>query len=134
LERPVLGVDAMVRLTVGLQAALPRSAQALDDALRFLMASTRLEPGCLECSVWYDRQSSIRYMERWASAAAMRRRVRSPGFTSLLAVMESADAPPLVQFDFITKTRSLDYVAEVRRVPDPWIVTHGTVPGEGKVS
>jgi hypothetical protein len=32
----------------------------------------------------------------------------------LLAVIESAQGPPRVQFDFVTKTRGLDYVAEVR--------------------
>jgi len=124
----------MVRLTVGLQAASSRLAQELDDALRFLMATTRLEPGCLECSVWSDTHSSIRYIERWVSATAMRRRVRSPGFTSLLAVIESSGAPALVQFDFITKTRGLEYVAEVRRAPAPWVVGQENVPGEGKLS
>jgi hypothetical protein len=45
----------------------------------------------------------------------MRRRVRSDGFTSVLAVVEAAQEP-LVQFDFVTATRGLDYVAEVRAV------------------
>jgi quinol monooxygenase YgiN len=134
LERAVLRLLGMVRLTVGLQAASSRSAQDLDTALRFLMASTRLEPGCLECSVWADAQSSIRYTERWATAAAMRRRVRSEGFTSLLAVMENADAPPLVQFDFITRTRGLDFVAEVRRAAAPCAVTFDPITREGKLS
>ena len=98
------------------------------------MAHTRFESGCLECSVWSDPPSSIRYTECWASAAAMRRRVRSAGFTSLLGVMENASAPPLVQFDFITKTRGLDYVGQVRRAPDPWIDTPGPYPHQEKLS
>ena len=47
----------------------------------------------------------------------MRLRVRSERFTRLLEVLESApEAPPAVQFDFVTETRGLDYVAEVRDI------------------
>ena len=89
------------------------SAQDLLEALRFLAVSARLEPGCLGCSAWVDPDSTVRYVEEWATEADMRRRVRSDGFTSLLAVVEAAQEPQ-VQFDFVTKTRGLDYVDEVR--------------------
>jgi len=46
----------------------------------------------------------------------MRRRVRSAPFVSLLAVVESARNPE-VQFDFVSKTRGLDYIAEARNNP-----------------
>ena len=81
------------------------------------MASpTRVEPGCLACRVWTEdsEESTVRYVEEWATEDAMRLRVRSERFTQLLEVLESAPAPPSVQFDFITETRGLDYVAEVR--------------------
>ena len=55
----------------------------------------------------------MRYAEEWATEADMRRRVRSDGFTAVLAVVEAAQEP-LVQFDFVTTTRGLDYVEEVR--------------------
>jgi quinol monooxygenase YgiN len=103
----------MVRLNVSLSAASARGAQELLDALRYLGVSTRLEPGCLICSSWMDQDSTVRYLEEWATEADMRRRVRSDHFTSLLAVVESAQEP-IVQFDFVDTTRGLDYVAEVR--------------------
>ena len=103
----------MVRLTVALNAASARSAQSLLDALRFLVLSTRLEPECLGCSAWSDPDLTVRYVEEWSTEADMRRRVRSEPFTSLLAVVESVQEP-VVQFDFVTTTRGLDYVAEVR--------------------
>jgi hypothetical protein len=56
----------------------------------------------------------VRYVEEWATEEAMRRRVRSDRFTLLLEVLESASEAPGVQFDFVTETRGLDYVAEVR--------------------
>ena len=91
-----------------------RTRRTSSTRLRFLASSsTRLEPGCLGCSAWLDPDATVRYVEEWATEADMRRRVRSERFTSLLAVIESAQEP-LVQFDFVTMTRGLDYVAEVR--------------------
>jgi hypothetical protein len=104
----------MVRLTVALPASA-RGAPALLEALRFISMSTQLEEGCLGCSMWADPDSTVHYVEEWATEADMRRRVCSDRFTSLLGVMESAQEPPRVQFDFVTTTRGLDYVAEVRR-------------------
>ena len=104
----------MVRLSVALRAASARDANELLETLRFLMTTTRLEPGCLECAVWPERNSTVRYSEGWATELDARRRVRSAGFTSLLSVMECASEPPVVQFDFVTMTRGLDVVEEVR--------------------
>ena len=103
----------MVRLTVSLPAQT-RCAQSMLEALRFLMLGTRLEDGCISCSAWTDSDSTIHYIEEWATEAAIRRHVQSEGFTSLLAVMETAKRPPAICFDFVTTTRGLDYVAEVR--------------------
>jgi hypothetical protein len=104
----------MVRLTIVLRAASTRGAQELLGALRFLMGSMRLEPGCEECTAWTEPDCTVRYAESWATETDLRRRVQSPAFTSLLAVMECASEPPDVQFDFVTARRGLDYVAEVR--------------------
>ena len=106
----------MVRLNVTLSAASARDAFELLETLRFLMASTRLEPGCLDCAAWAERDSRVHYGESWATEADARRRVKSTGFTSLLSVMECATAPPLVRFDFVSMTRGLDYVEEIRGV------------------
>jgi hypothetical protein len=104
----------MVKLNVTLRAASARDAFELLETLRFLMATTRLEPGCVDCSAWAERDSSVHYGESWATEADVRRRIRSTGFTSLLSVMECATAPPLVRFDFVARTRGLDFVEEIR--------------------
>lgn len=103
----------MVRLNVAFRTS-SRSAKDALDALRFLMISTRLQPGCLGCSAWAEPDGAVHYVEEWSEEGDLRRRVRSDGFTSLLAVMESAVETPQVQFDFVTATRGLDYVEEVR--------------------
>jgi quinol monooxygenase YgiN len=103
----------MVRLTVALNGVSARCAQDFLDAFRFLALGTRLESGCLGCSAWTDPDSTVRYIEEWLTEADMRRRVRSDRFTSLLGIVESA-GDPRVQFDFVTATRGLEYVEEVR--------------------
>ena len=108
----------MVRVNVALNAASPRDAERLVDAFRFLMMSTRVAPGCVECTVWTESNAIVHYTEAWATEDDLRRRVCSDQFTSLLSVVE-AGANARVQFDFVTETRGLDYVAEVRAgVPD----------------
>ena len=104
----------MVRLNIVLRPTA-RGAQDFLGAFRFLMIDTRREAGCLGCSAWADQDGTVHYVEEWATDSDMRRRLRSNRFTSLLAVLESANEPPSVQFDFVTTTRGLDYVEEVRR-------------------
>ena len=113
LEQAMLNRHIMVRLTVALSAASMRGADDLLEAFHFLVVGTRLERGCLGCSTWIDPDSTVHYVEEWATEEDMRARVRSDRFTSLLSVVESA-REATVHFDFVTKTRGLEYVAEVR--------------------
>ena len=105
----------MVRLAVAL-AAPASGIDQLVHALRLLASPTSFEPGCLGCRVWTEEneEATVRYIEEWATEDAMRLRVRSRRFTQLLEVLESAPTAPRVEFDFVTETRGLDYVAEVR--------------------
>ena len=85
-----------------------------------------IAPGVLGVDLLADADAVVHYIEEWATEADMRRRVQSDRFTSLLAVMESSKDPPEVKFDFVTTTRGLDYVAEVRgRAEEP---TEADVP------
>jgi hypothetical protein len=103
----------MVRLQVTLKARSVRDTDNLIDGLRFQLSATQLEPGCLGCDVWLGQDSTVHYVEDWATEADIRRRVVSDRFTSLLAVVEAA-ARAEVQFEFVTETRGLEYVFEVR--------------------
>jgi quinol monooxygenase YgiN len=104
----------MVRLTVAVKAS-PRELSHLLEAFRYLILATRLEAGCGGCSTWADPDGSVHYTEEWRTEDDMRRRVLSDRFVQLLAVLESAAEQPLVQFDFVTRTRGLDYVTEARQ-------------------
>jgi quinol monooxygenase YgiN len=106
----------VVRLAVVLSAPVGGSLQ-LVHALRFLALPTRFEPGCLGCRVSIEENDEcvVRYEGEWATEEAIRLHLRSERFTRFLEVLESAPEPPLVTFDFVTKTRGLDYVEEVRK-------------------
>ena len=113
MERAVVIRTCMVRLTVVLEAPSGRAAQDLLDAVRFLIPGTQLERGCAGCSAWMDPNFTVHYIEDWEEEAQIRARVRSDAFTLLLGILESAKNPR-VQFDFVTSTRGLDYVVEIR--------------------
>jgi hypothetical protein len=103
----------MVRLMVVFSAASEREAQKLLDGLRFLEPLTRLQTGCLACSNWLEADLTLHHMEEWDTEADIRYWLRSEAFRDLLEMVEAARNPS-VQFDFVTTTRGLDYVAEVR--------------------
>jgi hypothetical protein len=103
----------MVRLNVTLSAASLRAAENLLEGLQFQVPGTRIENGCIGCSAWFGTDMTVRYVEDWATEDDVRRRVLSDRFTSLLAVVETASDAE-VQFDFVNRTRGLDYVVELR--------------------
>ena len=108
--------DPVVRLAVALGLPASETGPVL-HALRLLASPIRIDPDCLGCRVWTEstEPSTVRYEEEWATEDSMRLRVRSERFTRLLEVLESAPGPPSIQFDFVTETRGLDYVEEVRK-------------------
>jgi quinol monooxygenase YgiN len=108
----------VVRLSVVLVASA-RTAARLEEALRSLMIPMMLTDGCIDCSTWVEPDWTVHYLEDWATEAHMRARVRSDAFTRLLSVIEASEEQPRVQFDFVTKTRGLDYIEEVRRGSEP---------------
>ena len=68
----------VVRLAIGLSAP-ERDGRRIATALRVLVIPTRLEPGCLSCTIWTELGEDFRvhYEERWCSEQAMRQRVLS---------------------------------------------------------
>ena len=67
LERAMLRRPSMVRLTVGVSAASARGADELLEAFHSLVVGTRLERGCIGCSAWLEPDSTVHYVEEWAT-------------------------------------------------------------------
>jgi quinol monooxygenase YgiN len=90
-------------------------ARSMTEALHLLMASTRAEPGCVACSVSADlaEKGKIRYTEEWQSEDALQRQFQTDRFKSLVALVENATEPPVVEFLLPGGSRGLDYVEDV---------------------
>ena len=98
-----------------MKSSAGRTAELI-QALRALMRPARAEKGFLDCqiSLEIDDANAIRYEERWESTKDLDNQIRSPRYTQLLALMESASERPTLEFHFVSSTRGLGYVAAVR--------------------
>lgn len=85
-------------------------------ALRSLLLPAQLDGGCSGSRLYLDavNSGSLFYLEDWTNPADLERELRSARFTRLLSVMEGAPQRPGLDFHFISQTRGLDYVEEVR--------------------
>ena len=86
------------------------------QALRVLLRAVRAEKGflagrlCLEV----DEPDTVQYEERWQTREDFEDQVRSSRYTRLLALMESAEEQPALEFHFVSETQGLEFVAAVR--------------------
>ena len=95
---------------------LPPESRPLLSVLQRLMVSTRMEPGCVGCSLSTDMGSRvvIDYVEEWSDEDNLKRQLRSQRFSVLAELMEQASGHPTVTFALPESTRGLDYAEEVR--------------------
>jgi quinol monooxygenase YgiN len=104
-------VELLVRFT-----ATPGRSQALIQALRSVRASRELEIDCEGAHVASDVDDGdvVWYSEEWPGIAEFEQHVRSNSFARLLAVVETAAGPPLIECRVVSETRGLEYLAAVR--------------------
>lgn len=88
----------------------------LVQALRLISRAARAEKGLLACRILLDADetNTVDYEERWQTQEDFDEQLRSSRYTRLLALMESAAERPSLEFHFISDTRGLEYVGEVR--------------------
>jgi quinol monooxygenase YgiN len=107
--------DTPVRMTLR-WSILPVESQSLLSVLQRLMVSTRLEPGCVGCTLSTDMgpRVTIDYVEEWSDEENLKRQLRSRRFSVLAELMEQTSCCPTVKFALAESTRGLDYAEEVR--------------------
>ena len=90
-------------------------ARSMTEALHLLVASTRNEAGCVGCSVSADlaQKGKIRYSEEWLSEEALQQQFQTDRFKSLVALVEDATEPPVIEFVLPGGSRGLEYVEDV---------------------
>ncbi len=105
----------MVQLLMRIRT-LPGDEQAITYALRSLMVPVQLNRGCAGCHLYVDTDDpqTLCYVEDWVTVEDLNREIRSDRFTRLLSVMERAPELPVLQFGFLSHTRGLDYVREIK--------------------
>jgi len=88
------------------------------SALQGLMLPTRLEQGCVRCSlssnVHRHGKVEIQYLEEWSDESDLTRRLRSDKFSALDELIEQASEFPMMEFLLLGSTRGVDYAEEVR--------------------
>lgn len=105
----------MVNLLLRLNLPEPGGREVI-DALRSVTRPARLDPQCITSRILRDAEDpeAVSYIEEWLSEEALVRRVRSDEFGGLLALMEAAASPPVLEFRFESTVKGLEYVAAVR--------------------
>jgi quinol monooxygenase YgiN len=109
---------APARMTIQWLVPVGRT-RSMSETLHALMAVARGEPGCVRCSLSADlaERGTLRYTEDWDSEDELRQQFQTSRFRSLLALLEDAIEPPLIEFTLPSGVRGLDYVNEPRRGP-----------------
>lgn len=105
----------VVQLTVRLTARAGHGHE-LVQALRSIMRQAVIADGCSDAHIAadVDEANAFWYVETWNSPAATEAQLGTERFAHLLALLETAAAPPVVEFRMIRETRGLEYVAAVR--------------------
>jgi quinol monooxygenase YgiN len=105
----------MVQLSVRLTAGAGRAHDLL-EALRSLMRHSRRLRGCSDAHIAADveQANAYWYWEDWDVVEALEAEVRNERFSQLLALMETSEHPPVLEFRVIAETRGLEYVKAAR--------------------
>jgi quinol monooxygenase YgiN len=96
--------------------ALPVHAAEMIQALRSIMLSARSERGYVSSRIYQevDKPEALYYVEEWASPEQMEEQIISRRLGRLLALMETAPRPPVLEIRSISEARGLDYIGSIR--------------------
>ena len=80
------------------------------------MRQARRSGGCTSAHIAadVDEANAFWYVEDWQDAAALEGDLKTDRFSQLLALMETSEQPPALEFRMVGETRGLDYVAAAR--------------------
>ena len=96
----------------------PRIAErkAMLEILQFVARGLSNNPACLSCGVYekLDQSRTILYEEKWESEQSFRNHIRSSSYLALLNAMELGESKPMISFDEVTSTRSMELIEALR--------------------
>ncbi len=105
----------MIRSSVKIFFA-PEQEHEIVKILRSLASRTRVQSGCMSCSIYRDADSdhTIVYEDEWSSIFEMQSYLRSGEYGKLLLVIEMALQPPEIRFDTVTHTAGMEIIEKAR--------------------
>ena len=96
----------------------PRIAErkAILEILQFVARGLDNNPACLSCGVYekLDQSRTILYEEKWESEQSFCNHIRSSSYLALLNAMELGESKPIISFDEVTSTRSMELIEALR--------------------
>lgn len=103
---------------ISFRLRLEFAAGACDEAtatLRSLVGPVRSEAGCTATRLLAspDESRTLSWIEEWRDVEAFENHLRGPSFRTILAVIELASAPPVVEIDDIASRRGFEMVEEL---------------------
>jgi quinol monooxygenase YgiN len=103
----------MVVFTLRVVSA-PAQRDALLALLQALLEPTRVEPGCLGCSLQADSgdAAALTLVQEWTSQQALDRHLQSDARKSLIATMEMSAAAPVVHFDTVVRREGMEAIEQ----------------------
>jgi quinol monooxygenase YgiN len=101
-------------------AARPEKREEVEQIVRGILESTRVQRGCQSYSFCRDVEDANAYLilERWATQADLEEFIRSESYRKLLAAMELLAEPPEVKINAISYTAGLEAIKAVRQCND----------------
>jgi quinol monooxygenase YgiN len=98
----------------------PRESSEVIRILRSVRDLTQTLPDCLGC--WLDEggylQRPLLYVEQWESEGALHKHLRSDLYSRLLVAMELSAKPPELCFHYVSETKGIGLVQEIRQGPN----------------
>jgi quinol monooxygenase YgiN len=105
----------MIQALINIEFAPDRVDEAL-QILHSIVERTRVEPGCISCSVYQDTEmeNQIIFAQEWGREEDLQRHLRSEEYKKVLLVVEMARKLPQIRFDTIDKTSGVEYIEKAR--------------------
>ena len=93
----------------------PQTCDEAAAVLRSLVGPVRSETGCNATRLLRDTEDGCKltWVEEWRSVEDFERHLRETVFRRILAVIELAAAPPVVEIDDVTSRRGFELVEEI---------------------
>ena len=93
----------------------PQTCDEAAAVLRCLVGPVRAEPGCCATRLLRGTEDccGLTWVEEWQSVEDFERHLRAAAFRRILAVIELAAGPPVVEIDEVCSRRGFELVEEI---------------------